>query len=453
MTIRHRIAAALAVSGLLGLGLAAPAGAVPGVRDSAFGSNGLAFARLSATRGDTLLRDAVGAGVIRQPGGRLVGAATVRVYGRGAGAPASNHVALFGMTSAGRLDRTFGSHGFVQTDLRGGSESAAALLRQPNGRLVLAGAGHGRMLLVRYTASGRLDRSFGGDGAVLVSAGTGVDSAAGLVARSGGRLLVVGQSGGRSAFVLLRSNGRVDRAFGHRGVTLVDLGPGADRLSGVVLDRAGRILASGTSGTTASVLRLTRGGSIDRSFGAGGAARVRGATGHAVALDAAGRVLLTGGDFRTGRVSSGGTRLRDGMYVARFTAAGDPDPAFGDAGVAGFAGFPDSTAMRVDSAGRAVVTGGFGLGPACASLVRLDSAGALDPAFSPPTPGPLGAENVCRPAGVFNQVFEPSVPGPDGGMSAYTGLLIDPAGRIVTVGAMGGDEFEGSDPLLARYGG
>src|SRR5918911_4375370 len=84
-------------------------------------------------------------------------------------------VAVVRYTSRGRLDASFGRHGTALTDFSSTTKSydqARALALQRDGKLLLAAGSmsfslsSGRRLLVRYTARGRLDRSFGEDGTV-----------------------------------------------------------------------------------------------------------------------------------------------------------------------------------------------------------------------------------------------------------------------------------------------
>ena len=95
----------------------------------------------------------------------------------------------------GGLARGFGRRR-VRPTPDGGIGRAIAV--QPDGRVVVAGRAYtdssrdpSDWTLLRYRPSGRLDRSFGGDGIVTSDFGTGADSARSLVVRDG-RILVGG---------------------------------------------------------------------------------------------------------------------------------------------------------------------------------------------------------------------------------------------------------------------
>jgi uncharacterized delta-60 repeat protein len=120
------------------------------------------------------------------PGGRLVVAGSATVENR------SPQVALARLTAGGALDRGFGSGGRVRSS-PGPFGGYALAVAGPTGRTVLV-AGRGftdsahdasDWVLLRYSGGGRLDRSFGGDGIVQTDFGTGSDEAAALVLTPG----------------------------------------------------------------------------------------------------------------------------------------------------------------------------------------------------------------------------------------------------------------------------
>jgi uncharacterized delta-60 repeat protein len=126
------------------------------------------------------------------PGGRLVVAGSATIEDR------SPQVAIARLTADGGLDRGFGSGGRVRTS-PGPFGGYALALAAPTSRTVLVA---GRAFtdpthdasdwaLLRYSGTGRLDRSFGGDGIVQTDFGTGSDAAAAL-ALVPGRAVVAG---------------------------------------------------------------------------------------------------------------------------------------------------------------------------------------------------------------------------------------------------------------------
>lgn len=86
-----------------------------------------------------------------------------------AGGVSSGNFLIAKFTANGTLDTTFGTGGFVTTDFNGGSESAASILLQPDGRIIAGGVSSNDSALARYNANGSLDTSFGTGGKVVTA--------------------------------------------------------------------------------------------------------------------------------------------------------------------------------------------------------------------------------------------------------------------------------------------
>jgi uncharacterized delta-60 repeat protein len=71
----------------------------------------------------------------------------------------------------GTRDRSFGAHGTVRTDFRGGDDYANAVAIDSRGRIAAAGTGGRGFALARYHADGSLDRSFSRNGKVTATVG------------------------------------------------------------------------------------------------------------------------------------------------------------------------------------------------------------------------------------------------------------------------------------------
>jgi uncharacterized delta-60 repeat protein len=104
-------------------------------------------------------------------------------------------------TAGGRLDASFGTAGKIVTPLgRKSADGASALVIQPDGKIVAVGgsdAGHqadSDFALVRYTAGGKLDTGFGAGGRVLTAFGSRTDDAVAAVALHKDGIVVVGHS-------------------------------------------------------------------------------------------------------------------------------------------------------------------------------------------------------------------------------------------------------------------
>ena len=95
---------------------------------------------------------------------------------------------------AGDLDVSFSGDGKQTTDF-GGSDAAAAVAVQADGKIVVAGSSGGDFALARYGADGALDPSFSGDGLVTTDLG-GTDAGQAVAIQADGRIVVAGSSGG-----------------------------------------------------------------------------------------------------------------------------------------------------------------------------------------------------------------------------------------------------------------
>jgi uncharacterized delta-60 repeat protein len=109
----------------------------------------------------------------------------------------------------GSLDSTFGTAGKAVTPVGGSTDVAKSLAFDAAGRIVVVGhievGSDWDIGLIRYTANGVLDTTFGSDGKIILPIGSGDDSPADLMIDNIGRMLVVGTSlGNREDFALLR---------------------------------------------------------------------------------------------------------------------------------------------------------------------------------------------------------------------------------------------------------
>jgi len=322
---------------------------------------------------------------------------------------------------AAALDHSFGGgDGIVTTDL-GGFEDAAAVVRQPDGKLVAVGrAGDdvvagGDILVARYRADGRLDRSFGGgDGIVVTDVAGRDDGASGVALQRDGRIVVVGRTWTGevgdpanpnlpvdftdSVVVRYKADGRLDRSFGGGdGIVVTDVGPSGDEAKDVAVQPDGRIVVSGDASVGSvlfltsrfAVVRYERDGRLDRSFGSGGVAVLDSLAGDnagaAVELQRDGTILVAG--------EAGGSPFLSAppLVAARLLADGRLDLSFGGGdGVAeapfGTPGqWARGTDMLVQRDGKVVVVGSVTTSPlpttTLFAVARFTPDGALDPGF------------------------------------------------------------------------
>lgn len=278
-------------------------------------------------------------------------------------------------TSAGVLDRSFGSQGIrwlvapkeqVEMDVDG------------EGRIVVMSmqSGPRGITISRFLPSGGLDLTFGHGGVAYVHA-LGEAQPVRLAAQTDGGVVVVGSTssvrspaGGQFSMVRLTSSGKLDRSFGKQGVVriskalddgvdVVAVGPKQEIL---LISHGERIMRHGRRPEEALVaVRYTGKGALDRSFGVQGITRVAPAFApRAVAFEANDDAIIVG--KRSSHVIDAAVGVWE---LARYSANG-LDCSFGRRGlIEGSRGNANTVAVQRN--GRITVAGSTGLAPKVAS--------------------------------------------------------------------------------------
>jgi uncharacterized delta-60 repeat protein len=186
-----------------------------GTLDATFGTGGKVAIKVPGLNSSA-------SSVTLQSDGRIVAAGSSWKPNQGS----SSRITLVRLGSDGSLDPTFGTGGVVREGLYGDRyEKAGHVVVALDGRIVVAGQSITRNLynpdltLVRYTADGSLDTSFGDGGKVATDLG-GMDLPSELVLQPDGRIVIAMGEG----FELIRynSDGSLDLSFGSNGVVSTD---------------------------------------------------------------------------------------------------------------------------------------------------------------------------------------------------------------------------------------
>ena len=263
---------------------------------------------------------------------------------------------------------------------------------------------------------------------------TGLAAAVGLP--DGGAIMVRREGRATAMLFRLRADGRIDGTFGREGLARVAL-PARTQVSDLLRRPDGRLalvatgpLFSRTEVARVHVIGLSADGALDQSFGSGGTASplIQSSCACApAALAPDGGIVLTGHTGELPPAAGGGpagSTANRTWVVARLTASGQPDPAFGGGdGVAELpaprGGGAGGYAAHVTAGGRLLVVGHageqgllFGLGPD----------GSIDPAYR-------GGAPLVLPG-----TFQRTVPRADGGLDVVAGTAltrVDAAGQII----------------------
>jgi uncharacterized delta-60 repeat protein len=273
-----------------------------------------------------------------QGDGRIVAAGQTDAHG-------TPDIALLRLNPDGSLDPSFGSGGWVVTDL-GGSDAAFAVAVQPDdGKIVVAGVRDADFALLRYTPDGRPDPSFGSGG--VVTAPIASDDPAVLFAlriQDDGKIIVAASAG----FALARflPDGGLDPAFGSGGMVPA---PGSRPVLALAVGLAGdRIRVAAVSRLTYELTQYNADGSFDLGYG-NAATRTATLGGgldgvYAVAFDPAGRAMAAG-------VGPGGHAL------ARYAADLSLDRGFGEGGRLPTQSVLEAYALAIVADGKVVLAG------------------------------------------------------------------------------------------------
>jgi uncharacterized delta-60 repeat protein len=285
--------------------------------------------------------------------------------------------------ASGDLDPSFGTGGKVTTDF-GGDDAAYDVALQPNGKIVAAGSDGQRFALSRYTTAGSLDRTFGSDGRVTTSF-SGSSAANAVAVQANGKVTAGGSGDTKFALARYDANGTLDATFGLGGKVTTQVGGSGSysSIAAIAIQPDGKIVAAGGTDKAEpfpafdfALARYNDDGTLDERFGSGGIVTARfgiyfGAT--SVALQADRKIVVGGGDGHANFV------------LARYNADGSLDTTFGSNGkVTTAVGVGTGVALglaiqpnrKIVAAGYAFLNGGFEF-----ALARYNVDGTLDASF------------------------------------------------------------------------
>lgn len=340
-----------------------------GPLDDSFGGDGKVLTDVA--RGEDAAAD-----VALQDDGRIVVVGRSSI-GRGA-------FTLVRYRSGGGLDRTFGGDGIVVTDITPGNDGARAVAIQGDGRIVVAGRTGDGFVVARYRPGGALDASFAGDGIRQTDFTPRQDLASAIAIQDDGRIVVAGTGGiksvgSNSQFAAARytTSGMLDPTFGGDGMTLFNLSSFGDFGSAVAIQPTGEIVVAGTASLGGAdpdaqlgVVRFLSDGSPDFTFSDDAVHQEnptsRPDLGHAVALQADGAILVAGTS------TSINSCCASRAVVIRLTGDGDEDAGFsGGAVVTTSEVTQGANDMALDGDGKVVLVGRAGVDTSVFAVIRL----------------------------------------------------------------------------------
>lgn len=274
--------------------------------------------------------------------------------------------ALMCYKADGTVDTSFGSGGKLITDFNGSSDNKGYSIKvDASGRILISGStlinGKRDVAVVRYTATGSLDTSFGTGGKVTTDCGGDDDEGKSITIDSSGRIVVAGTAtiNGKRDFAVVRYkvDGSLDTSFGTGGKITTDCGGGDDDGKSLKIDVSGNILVAGTAVINGkrdfTIVRYKADGSLDTSFGTGGKVTIDcGGDDDArtIEIDGSGKILIGGSININGSTDSA---------IVRLNANGTLDTSFGVGGklIKDYGGNDEINSIAIDASGQLVLAG------------------------------------------------------------------------------------------------
>ena len=284
--------------------------------------------------------------------------------------------------NAGDLDSTFGINGKLTTTLGTGDDFGWAVAVQNDGKIIVGGFSQADFALVRYKQDGSLDYSFGNAGKVITNIGPG-SVILSLKIQTDGKIVGAGwtmPTSNQYAFALARYNpdGSLDISFGDSGKVITSFGMGLNYGRALAIQPDGKLLVTGEYGgwpCDYSIARYNTNGSLDNSFGNGGIVITNMGPGlnlpKAITVQNDNKIIVVG-------------HAEPNMGIVRYNMDGTLDSTFGTGGKVFTSLGTDSyqTAVIMQPDNKILVAGNYSNGGAYHNAVfRYITDGDLDNSF------------------------------------------------------------------------
>jgi uncharacterized delta-60 repeat protein len=313
-----------------------------GSADTTFGTNGEAVLGFGPGR-DTPIR------IIVQSDDKIV------VAGQASNGT-NNDFGLLRFNADGSADTGFGNAGKLVVNLSAGNDNINSIVAQADGKLLVTGRSVDSnnvndVSIIRVNTDGTLDTTFNASGKLILPVGAGADTAAAVLVQADGKIVLVGSSRSSSdaasdndQFVLrLNANGELDSGFGNGGKVIIHATANDDSFSRLAQQADGKLVVLGAVnarqangfGAELVVTRFNTDGTLDTGFGVNGSVKLpgRGIIDQASSL----RILNDGKILIQGNVSNDLT-FDNAALGARLNPDGSLDATFNPAPVSSING-------------------------------------------------------------------------------------------------------------------
>ena len=306
----------------------------------------------------------------------------------------------------GTNDTTFSADGKVTTHIANG-DNASAVALQGNGKIIVVGGVDGAdatFATIRYNSDGSLDTGFDSDGIVLTNVVAGFENANAVKVQSDGKIIVGGNAAGNFGLVRYSANGALDTSWGTNGIVTTDFGFSNDIASSLAIQTDGKIVAAGSSGGRIAVARyfgppIPIPGELDLTFDTDGKVTTccGNSPGHSVAIQYDGKIVVGGSRINL-------SNFRGEIWLVRYNTDGSIDASFGNSGTVTVLTVTDNAApgrvvIAIQSDSKIVVAySGAGSSGHGTFVYRFNPNGSSDASF-----GTNGVVNVH--GDLYNDVY------------------------------------------------
>ena len=282
-----------------------------GVLDTSFANNGIALVKTGT--GATTKALAI------QPSNEKI------VTGGSALIDGLHRFCLIRYNTDGTLDNTFGTNGITTTTINDGCDINALAL-QSDEKIVVAGFsvnnGKPYITLARYTTAGILDKTFGTNGVVTTDIGF-QSFALNIALQTNGKIIVVGK-GNSTNFTTIRynSDGTLDGTFGTNGIVQTSFSHPVFP-SSLAIQSDGKIITAGLATETVQLVRYNTDGTVDTTYGNNGIVALldhKGMGSPSITLQNNGEVVVAGASSQ------------EVAYVANIKTSGKINLNYGNTG-------------------------------------------------------------------------------------------------------------------------
>lgn len=351
---------------------------------------------------------------------------------------------------AGSLDPAFATAGKYVQDFGFQDNLTKVRIQPADQKIVAVGtaltpAFAGKLLVVRLNADGTPDNTFNGSGSLVITA-FNESYAYDLFFPADGKIVVVGARADANfqfSMLALRLNadGSLDNTFGTGGFSEPEISTADDFAYAVAPLANGKMLLAGTAlddqfRNQPVVVRLNEDGSVDDSFGTNGVAGLSvDQTDNKfwnVGIQSDGSIIASG-HLDQGLTGTG--QFNQDVLVARFTAEGTLDATFGNSGTVVrpiSAEYVESAFAMAIGTDDAIYLGGYTTQLDFSFdgfVMKLDGGGTADASFG--TSGLVIFDNAVQ--------------------DVFTGLALQPDGKLLACGTSGGFFFDPRDQLVSRF--